>query len=209
LSHDLLDFCYVWGLALRESNTRTIVHAEGWRESGDGTVKFRTFGDFPIALDNYGNIPDDLDVFWSKVDEAKPELRSAKGCYIFGIRTSGGPAVRPWYIGKTVNSFESECFQPHKRALYGKALNFYERATPCLFLVSRLTERGAFYAGTSAISINFLERHLISLGLQANDDLLNKRDTKLYREVQLPGILNEGYPDAPAKELRRALRLEN
>jgi hypothetical protein len=170
-------------------------------------VKFRTFGDFPIMLDFHGNIPDDLNRFWSLVDDVKSSLRSAKGCYIFGIRTSGGSSVRPWYVGKTLNSFESECFQPHKRVLYGKALSYYERATPCLFLVPRLTDGGSLYSGASASSINFLERHLISLGLQANNDLLNKRDTKLYREVQLRGILNEGYPDTPAKELRRALRL--
>jgi hypothetical protein len=70
-----------------------------------------------------------------------------------------------------------------------------------------LTKGEDFYKGASATSISFLERHLISLGLQANKDLLNKRDTKLYREVQLRGILNEGHPDQPAKELRRALRL--
>jgi hypothetical protein len=167
-------------------------------------MKFSTFGDFQINLDAYGNIPGDLSSFWSIVGA---DLRSAKGCYVFGIRTSGGASVYPWYVGKTLNSFESECFQPHKRVLYGKALNYYKRKSPCLFLIARLTDGGSFYKGASAISINFLERHLISLGLQVNQDLLNKRDTKLYREVQVRGILNEGYPDEPARELRRALRL--
>jgi hypothetical protein len=168
---------------------------------------FRTFGDFSIGLDEYGNIPDDLNDFWSIANAVKIGLNCAKGCYVFGIRTSGSDLVRPWYVGKTTKAFESECFQSHKRVLYAKAISRYERARPCLFLISRLTPKGAFFKGDSATSTDFLERHLISLGLQANPDLLNKQNTKLYREVQLRGILNGGSPDAAAKKLRRALKL--
>jgi hypothetical protein len=73
-----------------------------------------------------------------------------------------------------------------------------------------LTTGGAFYKGAGEMATNFLERHLISLGLQANSSLLNKKDTKLYREVKLRGILNsEGSKsDKAAKELRLALRLQ-
>ncbi len=170
---------------------------------------FQTFGAFPIHLDGFGNIPDDLGEFWTQVEQEKGGLRNAKGCYVFGIRTSGVSTIVPWYVGKTVTSFDSECFQPHKRVIYAKAISYYKRAVPHLFLISRLTIGGSFYKGASAVSTNFLERHLISLGLQANSDLLNKRDTKLYREVHLRGILNSegGKPDKAAKELRLSLRL--
>lgn len=104
-------------------------------------MKFCTFGDFPILLDNYGNIPDDLSSFWSLVGVG---LRNAKGCYVFGIRTSGGSSVYPWYVGRTLKSFKSECFQFHKRVLYGKALNFYKRKTPCLFSHCAFDERRRF-----------------------------------------------------------------
>ncbi len=170
---------------------------------------FHTFGAFQIPLDGYRNIPDDLGEFWARVEQEKVGLSNAKGCYVFGIKTGGTPSIRPWYIGKTVNSFVVECFQPHKRFKYAAAINYYKRAIPQLFLISRLTRGGAFYQGSSATSTNFVERHLISLGLQSNSDLLNKRDTKLYREVQLHGILNSdrGKLDEAAKALRLAFRL--
>lgn len=169
---------------------------------------FETFGAFSIPLDCYGNIPDNLSEFWTVVETEKNGLSNAKGCYIFGIRTSGGPAIMPWYVGKTSKAFAKECFQHHKRNNYNKALNRYKRATPCLFLISRLTKGGGFYKGSGALSTNFLERHLISLALQANTELLNKKDTKLYRELQLRGILNsEGKRNQSAKELRLALRI--
>jgi hypothetical protein len=170
---------------------------------------FQTFGAFPIDLDSYGNIPGDLCEFWSQVEQETAGLSSAKGCYVFGIKTSGGPSVFPWYMGKTLRSFDVECFQYHKRVLYAKAISFYKRATPCIFFIPRMTNGGLFYSGSGAIATNFLDRHLISLGLQVNPDLLNKKDTKLYREVQLRGILNsEGTrPDQAAKALRLALRL--
>jgi hypothetical protein len=173
-------------------------------------VIFQTFGAFPIRLDNYRNIPDDLGEFWTQVEQEKTGLCNAKGCYVFGIKTSGSPSIVPWYVGKTAKSFDDECFQPHKRVIYAKAISYYERATPYLFLISRLTTSGALYKGAGAVATNFLERHLISLVLQVNSDLLNNRDTKLYMEVKLRGILNSdvGKPDKAAKELRLALGLQ-
>lgn len=170
---------------------------------------FQTFGAFPVPLDAHENIPDDLSELWVQVEQRKSGLSRAKGCYVFGIKTSGGRSILPWYIGKTTRSFDRECFQPHKRVIYGKALSYYKRAIPHIFLISRLTRGGALYKGAGSRATDFLERHLISLGLQVNSDLLNKRDTTLYREVQLRGILNSdgGKPDKAASALRLALRL--
>ena len=170
---------------------------------------FQTFGPFRIRLDEYGNIPEELEEFWAQVEEEKSGLSNAKGCYLFGIKTSGGSSIYPWYIGKTLNSFCRECFQPHKIVAYDRSIRRYERANPYLLLIPRLTNRGSLYKGSGALSTNFLEKHLISLGLQANPDLQNKRDTKLYREVRLRGILNSdgGKPSKATTELRRALGL--
>jgi hypothetical protein len=76
-------------------------------------------------------------------------------------------------------------------------------------LIARLTAGGDLYKGNGATSTDFLEKHLISLGIQANPELQNSRDTKFYREVQLRGILNSdgGKPDKATAELRLALRL--
>jgi hypothetical protein len=58
------------------------------------------------------------------------------------------------------------------------------------------------YRGSSGPAINFLETYLIGLALRANKNLLNKSDTKLYREVVFPGFLNSfpGSPGGPAKD---------
>ena len=145
--------------------------------------------------------------FELKLNRKKAASATLRDAMYSVLRTSGVSTIVPWYVGKTVTSFDSECFQPHKRVIYAKAISYYKRAVPHLFLISRLTIGGSFYKGASAVSTNFLERHLISLGLQANSDLLNKRDTKLYREVHLRGILNSegGKPDKAAKELRLSL----
>jgi hypothetical protein len=40
-----------------------ITYAESCSSGWENAVKFRTFGDFPIMLDEFGNIPDDLGNF--------------------------------------------------------------------------------------------------------------------------------------------------
>ena len=170
---------------------------------------FQTFGPFRIRLDEYRNIPRKLEEFWAEVEEKISGLSDAKGCYLFGIKTSGGSWLCPWYVGKTIKSFRAECFQPHKRDIYARSISHYKRANPYLLLIARLTAGGDLYKGTGTTSTDFLEKHLISLGIQANPELQNSRDTKLYRELQLRGILNSdgGKPDKATAELRLALRL--
>lgn len=48
--------------------------------------------------------------FW-KADAVR-KFSSERWCYIFGIKTTR--RLLPFYIGKTRNSFEKECFQPAK-----------------------------------------------------------------------------------------------
>ena len=172
-------------------------------------MNFETFGPFRIWLDDRGNIPDDLGKFWEQVDNERAGLSSAKGCYLFTIRTSGGSSLSTWYVGKTDKSFSRECFQPHKRVIYAKSLSRYKRAVPYLLLIPRLTDHGALYKGNGERSTVFLEDYLIGVGLQANPQLENKRDTKLYRELRLLGILNSrgSKPNKATAELKRALRL--
>ncbi|MGO9768178.1 MAG: hypothetical protein ACLPSW_01225 [Roseiarcus sp.] len=172
-------------------------------------VIFDTLGPFRIRLDEHGNIPRKLDKFWAGVENEKSGLSSGKGCYLFGIKTSGASSLYPWYVGKTGKSFCSECFQPHKRVIYLESISRYERVNAYLLLIPRLTEGGALYTGNGATPTSFLENHLIHLGIQANPELQNKKNTKLFREVQLPGILNSsvGQPSGATTELRRALRL--
>jgi hypothetical protein len=171
-------------------------------------MNFKTFGPFEINLDEYGNIPNSMTAFWDAVELNHSGLPAARGCYLFGIRASGGPRIEPWYIGKTnYQTFDSECFKPHQRNHYSRALNFFQKRTPFLYLISQMTENGRFYKGQAPTCIDFLETYLIGFGLRANRELLNKRDTKLYREIVMPGFLNsgKGNPGDPANDLRATL----
>ncbi len=172
---------------------------------------FGTFGPFEVPIDKWGNISTVLSEFWEGVDLEWPGLTNGRGCYVFGLSKSGGSRIEPWYIGKTNRQgFENECFKAHQLNHYGRALNRYSRAKPQLYLIAQFTNNGTrLYRGRADVAINFLETYLIGIALRANFDLLNKRDTKLYREVTLPGFLNspQGSPGNAAIKLRETLYL--
>lgn len=173
-------------------------------------MQFGTVGPFEIPLDEWGNISVSLSDFWEEVELEWRGLAAGRGCYIFGIGSSGGSRIEPWYVGKTNHQgFVSECFNAHQRNHYSRALNRYTRAKPYLYLIPQFTNNGSrLYRGRSGPAIDFLETYLIGIALRANSDLLNKRDTKLYREVVLPGFLNstQGNPGAAAVKLRQSLK---
>lgn len=167
---------------------------------------FKIYGPYPIKLDDYGNIPASLTEFWDTIEESHDGLSTARGCYVFGISSSGGKRIAPWYIGKTNRqTFDAECFKSHQRNHYSKAINYYQRARPHLYLIPQLTNSGRFSTAKVSNSIAFVETYLIGFGLWANEELLNKRDTKLYREIELPGFLNSktGKPGKSSNELQR------
>jgi hypothetical protein len=173
-------------------------------------MEFKIFGPFPIELDGDGSIPNSVRDFWDLVEKNAAGLSEAKGCYVFGIQSSGGPRITPWYIGKTNNqTFATECFKAHQRNHYWRALSRRKRKRPYLFFLAALTKGGRrFSKNRNARKIDFLETYLIGLGLRANANLLNKRDTKLYREIVVPGLLNSGHgsPGGPANNLRKSLK---
>jgi len=156
-------------------------------------MHFKIGGPFEISLDDNCCIPDSLSEFWKRVDRRYDGLSQAKGCYVFAVKTSGRGGYYPWYVGKTNNqTFYNECFKPHQRVHYGKALNQYDKARAFLYLIPQMTKTGYFSKASSGQAIDFVETYLIGLGLRANRQLRNKKDTKLYREVILPGFLNSG-----------------
>jgi hypothetical protein len=177
---------------------------------GGMPMQFGTFGPFAIPVDEWGNISTSLSNFWEGVEAEWLGLPNGRGCYVFGLSRSGGSRIEPWYVGKTNRQgFESECFKSHQLNHYSRARNRYERAKPYLYLVPQFTNNGKrLYRGNSGPAIDFLETYLIGIALRANSELLNKRDTKLYREVVLPGFLNSavGNPGAGANKLRQSLR---
>lgn len=172
-------------------------------------MEFGTFGPFEIPVDDWGNMASSLSDFWESVDLEWSGLRNGRGCYVFGLSKSGGSRIEPWYIGKTNRQgFENECFKAHQLNHYGRALNRYDRAKPHIYLIPQFANNGKhLYRGKAGTAIDFLETYLIGIALRANFNLLNKRDTKLYREVILPGFLNSapGNPGSGANKLRQSL----
>lgn len=173
-------------------------------------MKFGTFGPFQVPIDKWGNISTSLSEFWETTDHEWPNLQYGKGCYVFGLRRSGGSRIEPWYVGRTNRQgFESECFKSHQLNHYSRARSRYDRSRPYIYLIPQFANNGhSLYRGNSGPAIAFLETYLIGIALRANPDLLNKRDTKLYREVEMPGFLNSsvGNPGTSASSLRQSLR---
>ena len=80
-----------------------------------------------------------------------------------------------------------------------------------MIFIAKMTPSGRFATGNGNghADIAFLERMLIGIALEQNIDLLNKRNTKMLRDMVVPGILNSGpgAPRGPVSALRNCLGL--
>jgi hypothetical protein len=137
--------------------------------------------------------------FWDRVEvELETGLSGAIGCYIFSVRA--GKGVLPWYVGLAEKqSFKKECFTSHKLVHYNNVVS-ERKGTPLLTLVSKYTPGGKLLnpTGNSHRDIQFLEALLIANCMARNGDLYNKRDTKLLREMVVPGLLNTAAGKSPS-----------
>ena len=60
-------------------------------------------------------------------------------------------------------------------------------------------------------SVEHLEKMLIGMALARNPELKNLKDTKLHKEMTLPGLIKgkiKGHPGKPAVELKKILKLQ-
>jgi hypothetical protein len=147
-----------------------------------------------IPRQQSGNVAADkesLSFFWMTVESQLEEgLSGAIGYYIFSIRSGRG--VLPWYVGLAEKqSFKKECFTSHKLVHYNDLLAA-RRGTPMMTFVSKYTPGGKLLnpTGNTHRDIRFLERLLISNCLKRNPKVSNSRDTKLLREMSVPGLMN-------------------
>lgn len=146
--------------------------------------------------------------FWEEVDEfTGDKLSGGIGCYIFAIRA--GKGIRPWYVGLAEKqSFRKECFAAHKINHYNNACAG-RKGTPVLFLVAKYTPKDRMVAPTGGEhrDIQYLETLLIANCLSRNSELLNVRDTKLLRQMVVPGLLNgpKGKPTESIAEFKYLL----
>lgn len=166
------------------------------RNNNRSEVSMNYFPHSPIEVprgDN-GLIASDkesLAEFWTKVDkELEDGLSDATGCYIFSVRAAKG--ALPWYVGLAERqSFRRECFTSHKIVHYNNVVAD-RKGTPLLTLIAKYTPSGRLSGPISSEQrdIQFLETMLISCCLARNSELYNIKDTKLLREMVVPGLLN-------------------
>ena len=146
-----------------------------------------------------------LKLFWEEVENDSPGLSQACGCYIFSIKASRG--ITPWYVGQSKTSFKDECFQDHKKAQYHEVVNHLIKGTPILTFIARLTPNKKFKDTLDKPEADFVEQQLIQYALVKNPELINVKNTKLPRQIQIPGFLNspKGRPSKGAEQLRLTL----
>jgi len=176
-------------------------------------MRFENYG--PFKVPRLGAVIDRgaLGAFWKAVSEQAPGLATAQGCYIFAIKA--GKGYTPWYVGKAAgrDGFQQEALSDGKQNQYNWAWSSqaYAKGTMVLFFVARRTGTGKDFSRQNGTSdIDWLERHLISLALEANNDLLNVHYTKIHKQLFVPGVIND-----PAKkfgeattELQRTLNIQ-
>jgi hypothetical protein len=110
----------------------------------------------------------DIASFWN----SHPQFLSYRGCYVFSMRTGGG--CTPGYVGKTRRNFKQEVFGAHQLTRYYEFMASYKRGRPVFFFVLARQAKGK----PNNSKIREVEKYLIDLGLTANPELLNKKDTK-------------------------------
>tara|TARA_R110002110_G_scaffold394957_2_gene609253 strand:+ start:4901 stop:5695 length:795 start_codon:yes stop_codon:yes gene_type:complete len=150
----------------------------------------------PFKVPRRGQIIDRarLSEFWRQVEHKDPGLSTAQGCYVFAIKA--GQGYTPWYVGKATgrDGFLQEALADGKQNQYNWVWTShgYRRGSMVLFLIARRTQQGrGFSRQAVSTDADWLERHLISLALEANNELLNVRDTRFYRELFVPGVIND------------------
>jgi hypothetical protein len=146
--------------------------------------------------------------FWETVRKKDSDLPDACGCYVFALKH--GENIVPWYVGKTERQiFQKECFQAPKINYYNEVLVDHS-GSALLFLLPRLTGSREKFSKPSKLGyrdVEFLEIMLIALALERNSDLTNIKNTKLLREMIVPGIMNspQARPTKAVSDLRNAL----
>lgn len=175
-------------------------------------MKYSVHGPFELGKQKENGLvkcsKDEKADFWSSVEKDCSSLPSACGCYLFAIRA--GKGIKPWYVGRsTSQTFEKECFAPHKIKIYHEALAS-KKGTPVLFLVAKRTNGGKFVkpGKNSHEATEYLETLMIGAALEKNPKLMNIKKTKYLKEMCVPCLINtpQGKPSPSAKAFKEALR---
>ncbi|WP_334543851.1 hypothetical protein [Rhizobium leguminosarum] len=172
-------------------------------------MRYYLYGGFELPRDSGRVILGDSDqrqAFWDEVEYSQPGLGDACGCYVFGIRVGGG--IKPWYVGKAERqSFRRECLTIDKLSKYESAMKYVGKGTPLVYFYARTTKAKHLFSSPSTSKhrdVAYLEKLLISYALQRNKNLINKMETKLLKEMIVPGMINSppGSLSNAAKEMQ-------
>ena len=176
--------------------------------------RFKVLGPFKVPVSKkkrYGKRAIDFtlarDEVFSTADEvcgSHFNIKEAVGCYVFGLSPSGGSRTRAYYVGQASSqTLFDRVFQSNdKPALYNGILNWYEKATPFVYLLPLLTPTGRLAqlgADSSARKISLAEHDLIGMALRSNPDLWN-----IQHRVAMESFLIEGTPMHKGKKTRAA-----
>jgi hypothetical protein len=167
-------------------------------------VTFDVVGPFQVPLERrpgYFVRRSGLEEFWKECG-----CRDDIGCYVFAVRSSGGAAMYPYYVGKSAKSFGQECFSPTKMLKYVHVLAQFKKAKAFLFLVRPSIHRGP----RNRKAIAQLEKHLIEVAFQRNPELENVQNTP-KADLQIRGVLNHharGTPTLSARSFKNTMGLQ-
>jgi len=136
--------------------------------------------------------------FWDEIEEDEAGLPEACGCYIISVRNV------VWYVGIAESrSFRHECFAPHTITKIDEAIS-EGVGNAMLHLLAKVTPAARFArpSANGHRDAAMLETLLIGIGLQRNEELLNKSETAILREIEVPGFYNSPQGAARANSVQ-------
>ena len=169
-------------------------------------MNYEIFGPYEVPRESYliSRDPKSRKEFWKRVNEDVEGLQDACGCYILVVRN------KAWYVGLAEKqSFKRECFQPHKIVQYDSSVA-KAKGIPYLLFLAKMTPSGYFASpgANGYMDIRALEQLLIGAAIDRNLNLRNIKDTKVLREMNVPGFLNTKKGQATSEsvqEFKRAI----
>ena len=173
-------------------------------------MKFTVHGPFDISRHNclVDHSATAKAAFWQTIEKEVPNLPNACGCYVFVIRKN--IIALPWYVGLTTRrSFQREVFGNFQINHYNDAIgdaNALRRGVAQLYLIAKRTPKGRFSKPSPKmhLDIEFLETFMFGIALNRNRGFRNSKNTKFFRNVCVPGVINT--PRRPPSKAEASLR---
>jgi hypothetical protein len=137
--------------------------------------------------------------FW----EDYMEFSEKQGIYVFALKA--GKGFTPWYVGKTNNSFNNECFHSSKLVKYNNLI-MKRKGKPVLFFICKEGNRIVM----NQYILKQMEEFFIQCGFSRNKNLLNIIGKPKYH-WSVKGVINttQGQPERAAKLFNKCLGLRN